>query len=59
LSGAGTVDWFGPASEVVGLIQDHAVTPCGAGSYSDSGLRRISLDSGLLILHEGGKTCPT
>jgi hypothetical protein len=41
LSGAGTVDGFGPASEVVGLIQDHAVTPCGAGSYSDSGLRRI------------------
>jgi hypothetical protein len=59
VSGAGTVDGFGAATEVVGLIQDHAVTPCGAGSYSDTASRRISLTDGILVLHEGGETCQT
>jgi hypothetical protein len=39
VSGAGTVDGFGAATEVVGLIQDHAVNPCGAGSYTDTATR--------------------
>jgi hypothetical protein len=57
VSGAGTVAGFGAATEVVGLIQDRAVTPCGAGSYTDAASRRISLTGGLLILHEVGETC--
>ena len=59
LTGNGTVQGFGAATEVVGLIQDHAVTPCGAGSYSDTASRRIVTSSGVLILHEAGMTCMT
>ena len=40
LSGTGTVEGFGAATEAVGLVQDHAVIPCGAGSYSDTASRR-------------------
>ena len=35
VTGDGTVNGFGAATDVVGLVQDHAVTPCGAGSYTD------------------------
>jgi hypothetical protein len=59
LTGTGTVQGFGAASEVVGLIEDHAVTPCGAGSYSDTASRRIVMNGGVLILHEAGMTCMT
>lgn len=59
LSGTGTVEGFGAATEVVGLVQDHAVTPCGAGSYSDTASRRVVMHGGVLILHEVGMTCPT
>ena len=59
LSGTGTVEGFGAATEVVGLVQDHAVIPCGAGSYSDTASRRIVLHGGVLILHEAGMTCLT
>lgn len=59
LTGTGTVQGFGAATEVVGLIEDRAVTPCGAGSYSDTAARRIVLTGGVLILHEAGMTCPT
>ena len=59
LTGTGTVQGFGAATEVVGLIEDYAVTPCGAGSYSDTAARRIVLSGGVLILHEAGMTCMT
>jgi hypothetical protein len=59
LSGTGTVQGFGAATEAVGLVQDHAVTPCGAGSYSDTASRRIIMHGGVLILHEAGMTCLT
>jgi len=58
-SGQGTVKGFGAATEVVGLIQDETVTPCGAGSYSDTASRRIVLKGGVLLLHESGMTCMT
>ena len=59
LSGTGTVEGFGAATEAVGLVQDHAVIPCGAGSYSDTASRRIVMHGGVLILHEAGMTCLT
>ena len=59
LTGNGTVQGFGSATEVVGLIEDRAVTPCGPGSYSDTASRRIVLSGGVLILHEAGMTCMT
>jgi hypothetical protein len=59
VSGVGTVNGLGVATDVVGLVQDHAVSPCGTGSYTDTASRRISLAGGLLILHEAGETCQT
>ena len=59
LSGTGTVEGFGAATEVVGLVQDHAVSPCGAGSYSDTVSRRVVVHGGVLVLHEAGMTCVT
>ena len=59
LTGTGTVQGFGSATEVVGVIQDFAVSPCGAGGASDSAQRRMVLSGGVLVLHEAGMTCPT
>ena len=59
LGGSGTVNGFGAATEVVGLVEDRAVSPCGPGSYADTASRRIRLAGGLLILHEAGETCET
>ena len=59
LSGTGTVEEFGAATEVVGLVQDHTVTPCGAGSYSDTVSRRVVTHGGVLVTHEMGMTCVT
>jgi len=59
LSGTGTVEGFGAATEVVGLVEDRAVTPCGAGSYSDTVSRRVVVHGGVLVLHEAGMTCVT
>ena len=59
VTGTGTVEGYGDATEVVGLTQDRSVTPCGAGSYSDSALRRMTVEGGVLVLWEAGMTCPT
>jgi hypothetical protein len=59
LTGTGTVQGFGAATEVVGVIQDFAVSPCGPGGASDSAQRRIVMHGGALVLHEAGMTCVT
>jgi len=59
LSGTGTVEGFGAATEVVGVILDFAVSPCGAGGASDSASRRVIMHGGVLVLHEAGMTCMT
>ena len=59
LTGTGTVEGFGAATEVVGVILDTAVSPCGPGGASDSAQRRIVMTSGVLALHEAGMTCIT
>ena len=59
LTGTGTVQGFGAATEVIGVVEDHAVSPCGAGGASDSAQRRIVLPGGMLALHEAGMTCMT
>jgi hypothetical protein len=58
-TGTGTVQGFGAATEVVGVVEDHAVSPCGAGGASDSAQRRIVLSGGVLATHEAGMTCMT
>ena len=59
LTGIGTVRGFGAATEVVGVIQDFADSPCGAGGAADSAQRRMVLTSGVLVLQEAGMTCMT
>ena len=59
LTGTGTVQGFGAATEVVGVIDDHAASPCGPGGASNSAQRRIVLTGGVLALHEAGMTCLT
>ena len=59
LTGTGTVKGFGAATEVVGVILDTAVSPCGPGGASDSAQRRIVMTGGVLALHEAGMTCLT
>jgi hypothetical protein len=58
-TGTGTVQGFGAATEVVGVVEDHAASPCGAGGASDSAQRRIVLTGGVLVLHEVAMLCPT
>jgi hypothetical protein len=59
LTASGTLDSFGPVTEVVGVTQDRAVQPCGAGSDSESDTRRIVAGGGTLALREAGIKCPT
>ena len=42
LKGSGSVKGFGAATEIAGLTQDRAVTPCGTGSDSEVYTRRIN-----------------
>ena len=59
LTGTGAVQGFGAATEVVGVIQDFTVSPCGAGGAADSAQRRVVLKGGVLVMHEAGMTCVT
>lgn len=59
LRGTGTVRGFGAATEVIGVVEDRTVSPCGAGGASDSAQRRIVLTGGVLALHEAAMLCPT
>ena len=59
VTGAGTVEGFGAATEVVGVVEDQAASPCGAGGASDSAERRIVMQGGTLELHEVAKLCVT
>jgi hypothetical protein len=58
-TGNGTVEGFGSATVVVGITQDHSVTPCGPGSWTNAATRRIVLDGGVLVLVEVSTACPT
>jgi hypothetical protein len=59
LKGSGSLKGFGPATEIVGLTEDHAVTPCGVGSESEAHTRRIQTSGGVLALRAAGVKCPT
>src|SRR6266498_2955957 len=58
-TGSGTVEGFGAATVVVGITQDHSVTPCGPGSWTNAATRRIVLDEGVLVLRELSYRCPS
>jgi len=59
LSGTGTVEGFGPVTDVTGVVEDRAVSPCGAGGASDSAQKRIVTHGGVLVLHEAAMLCLT
>ncbi len=59
LTGTGTVQGFGAATDVVGVVEDRAASPCGAGGASNSAETRIVMNGGVLELHETGTLCVT
>jgi hypothetical protein len=58
-TGTGSVQGFGPATMVIGITQDHDVTPCGPGSWTNAAVRRITLAQGVLVVEELANACPT
>jgi hypothetical protein len=57
LTGSGTVEGFGTATEVVGVTADVSVTPCGPRSGSAAATRRIVTAEGTLTLRSSEETC--
>jgi hypothetical protein len=58
-TGSGTVDGYGSATMVVGITQDRSVHPCGAGSWTNAAVRRITVAAGVLVVRELAYVCPT
>jgi hypothetical protein len=58
-AGTGTVEGYGAATVVLAVSQDRSVTPCGPGSWTNAGVRRIVLDAGVLIIRELAYVCQT
>ena len=58
-TGTGTVEGLGDATVTVSVTQDRTVNPCGAGSWTNAGIRRIGLDGGVLVLRELVHICQT
>ena len=58
-TGTGTVEGFGPATMALAMSQDRSVTPCGSGSWTNAGIRRIVVAAGVLILRNKAYVCQT
>jgi hypothetical protein len=58
LSGTGTFEGFGAATELVGVTIDLSVAPCGAGSNTSTILRRVVAPQGVLVLKSLAHRCP-
>lgn len=58
-TGTGTVEGFGDATVMVSVTQDRSVQPCGPGSWTNAGIRRIVLAEGVLVLRELVHICQT
>ena len=59
LTGTGTVQGFGAATDVVGVVEDFAASPCGPGGASNSSQGRFVLPGGVLELSTDGMSCVT
>ena len=59
LTGTGTVEGFGAATDVVGVVEDFAASPCGPGGASNSSQSRTVLHGGVLELSSDGMNCVT
>jgi hypothetical protein len=58
-TGTGTVAGFGDATVTVSVTQDRAVHPCGEGSWTNAGIRRVVLEGGILVVRELVYICQT
>jgi hypothetical protein len=58
-TGSGTVEGYGAATLVIGVTQDRSVEPCGPGSWTNAGVRRIVVDAGVLVLRGTAYVCQT
>ena len=58
-TGTGTVEGYGAATMVLAMSQDRSVTPCGPGSWTNAGIRRIVVAAGVLILRNKAYVCQT
>jgi hypothetical protein len=58
-TGTGTMNGFGAATMVLGVTQDRSVHPCGVGSWTNAGTRRIVVDAGVLVLRSFAYVCQT
>jgi hypothetical protein len=58
-TGTGTVEGLGDATVTVSVTQDRSVQPCGPGSWTNAGIRRIGLDGGVLVVRELAYVCQT
>jgi hypothetical protein len=58
-TGSGTFEGYGAATMVLGVTQDRLVHPCGAGSWTNAGVRRITVAAGVLVIRELAYVCPT
>jgi hypothetical protein len=58
-TGTGTLDGFGAATMILGVTQDRSVHPCGPGSWTNAGIRRITVDAGVLVIRELAYVCQT
>jgi hypothetical protein len=59
LTGTGTVQGFGAATDVVGVVEDFAASPCGPGGASNSAQLRIVVHGGVLELSSAAMNCVT
>jgi hypothetical protein len=59
LTGTGTLDGFGAATEVGGVTADRSFQPCGVNSESAAVTRRIVTAAGTLAIRESNETCAT
>jgi hypothetical protein len=58
-TGTGTAEGLGDATVTVSVTQDRTVHPCGEGSWTNAGIRRIVLDGGVLVVRELVQICQT
>ena len=58
-TGSGTLEGYGAATMVLDVTQDRSVHPCGAGSWTNAGIRRITVAAGVLVLRGLAYVCPT
>ena len=58
-SASGTVEGFGAATMLVSVTQDRTVHPCGPGSWTNTAIRRIVVEDGVLVLRTIAYVCQT